>query len=148
MTDVIEMAEEAFRIAEIQHFTPQEFTCKCGTQYCDLLVMDMDFVSRLDQWRDEMDIPFRITSGYRCAWHPIEMKKTQPGPHRLGQAADIACVGNGTYLLLYGLGIHNAHGACFTGIGLNQKDDHDERFLHVDTCKSEPWRPRPHVWTY
>lgn len=150
MSDPFSEYEEKFREVAIKHFNPEEFMCKCGSEFglCDILVLDMDFIMELDEFRNDLGIPFRVTSGYRCGFHPIEVKKIHPGPHRTGKAVDIAVVGASTYQILYGLGMHNAHGHPFMGIGLNQKGDHDERFLHLDMCEAKPWRPRPHVWTY
>lgn len=137
-----------FEKENIIHFKPHEFSCRCGSPLCEVLILDMDFISYLDDFRQSMAMPFRITSGYRCPMHPIEAKKTHPGPHQTGKAADIAVLGLEAYKFLFGLGMHNAHGDPFVGIGLNQKGDHDERFIHLDMCDSMPYRPRPHVWTY
>lgn len=153
---VIEKHQEAFKIAKIQHFTPFEFTCRCGNEFCDLLELDMGFIELLDDFRNYVGMPFRITSGYRCAFHTAEQAKIHPGPHRLGMAADIAFVGISTHKFLYELGWYESNRSLrpcpasdrFTGIGMNQKGDHDERFIHLDTCVNQPYRPRPHVWTY
>ena len=145
MSDPFSEYERKFRDNHIEHFTPEEFMCKCGSEFglCDMLVLDMDFINRLESFRASVGIPMRITSGYRCGFHPIEVRKVHPGPHRTGKAADIAILGASLHEMLCSLVPHD-----FTGIGLNQKGDHDERFLHLDTCGAEPWRPRPHVWTY
>ncbi len=145
---IIDQYKDAFKLAEIKHFIPEEFVCKCGEDDCSYLVLDMDFVALLDDFRNDMGFAFRLTSGYRCPLHPAEREKIHPGPHQTGKAVDGAFVGLSAYSLLYGLGMHTAHGSPFMGIGLNQKGDHDTRFIHLDTCVSEPWRPRPHIWTY
>lgn len=139
---IIQRYDNLFDAADIKHFNPFEFVCQCGED-CPTLVLDMGFIQRLDVFRDSVGIPFRVTSGYRCPQHPAEKEKTHPGPHQTGKAVDIAVLGASCHEILCSLVSHD-----FTGIGLNQKGDHDERFLHFDTCEAEPWRPRPHVWTY
>lgn len=141
---------------EIKNFTRDEFVCKCGLALCANQEMDENFILLLDDFRTWTGITFRVTSGFRCHLHPIEAKKSHPGPHRTGCAADGAFVGATCHEMLYQLGEFRNYLQessrepilAFTGIGLNQKGDHDERFLHLDTCGAEPWRPRPHVWTY
>ena len=53
------------------NFSPEEFACKhCGKQGISL-----DLVSKLQQLRTKVDMPLKISSGYRCDDHPIEKKK-------------------------------------------------------------------------
>jgi uncharacterized protein YcbK (DUF882 family) len=96
------------------------------------------FMGRLQQLRNAYGKPMRITSGYRCPDHPVEAKKSTPGVHTMGMAADIAVSGTDAYELL-----NLAFGHGFTGIGVNQKGG--SRFIHLDTMR-EP--PRPNVWSY
>jgi uncharacterized protein YcbK (DUF882 family) len=80
----------------------------------------------------------RITSGFRCAQHPIEAKKIKPGAHSSGCACDVGVEGQDAYQLLklaFELG--------FTGIGVQQKGS--SRFIHLDTLEQPP---RPNVWSY
>lgn len=141
-----------YKSLKIHHFDPVEFVCKCGDPNCFDEGMDHDFLKLLQHFRNYTSIPMRVTSGFRCGFHPIEAKKTHPGPHTTGRAADFALVGASCHEILYELGWFNStqedQSLRFRGIGLNQKGDHDDRFLHLDVCDAEPWRPRPHVWTY
>ena len=124
----------------ITFFTEAEFVCR-ATGACD---MQMDFVAALDQMRERLGIPFAITSGFRSLQHPIEQKKSAPGPHALGQAADILLSHEYAFALL-------ALGPIFpiiTGIGLKQHGPVEERFIHLDCCEATAYRPRPHVWSY
>ncbi len=128
----------------MKHFDISEFRCNCGK--CLRRTeppMDPNFLDLLDGLRDLADFPFIITSGYRCSEHPIEKAKQSPGPHSTGKAADIALFGNRLHTVLFSHAVY-----WFTGIGLNQKGDISQRFLHLDTCEAGPNRPRPHVWTY
>lgn len=95
-------------------------------------------MDRLQRLRTAYNRPMRITSGYRCALHPIEIKKEVPGAHTSGCAADIAVDGNDAYELL-----RLAFQMGFTGIGVQQKGS--GRFIHLDVLKNPP---RPNVWSY
>lgn len=95
--------------------------------------IDYNFVHQLDRLRQTAGIPFYITSGYRSASHPAEVKKTTPGTHNQGIAADIA-VGNGQDRRTI---VAAAIKLGFKGIGVA------EDFVHVDM------RAGPAVlWTY
>lgn len=78
----------------------------------------------------------RIISGYRCPQHPIEVKKSAPGPHTTGLACDVAVEGADAYRLL-----RLALELDFKGIGVQQKGQ--GRFLHLDLV-SEYGR----LWSY
>ena len=56
--------------------------------------MDPEFIHNLDTLRERVGFPFRITSGWRDATHPVEARKEKPGTHNQGIACDIA-VSNG-----------------------------------------------------
>lgn len=116
------------------NFSESEFRCR----HCGKVEMSPYFMARLQQLRNAYGKPMIITSGYRCPDHPVEAKKSTPGVHTMGMAADIAVSGSDAYELL-----NLAFGHGFTGIGVNQKGD--GRFIHLDTWR-EP--PRPNVWSY
>jgi len=82
--------------------------------------------------------PMRVTSGYRCAKHPVEAKKAAPGAHASGCACDIGVDGADAHRLL-GLALK----AGFTGIGVQQKGA--GRFIHLDTFEGGL---RPNCWSY
>ena len=116
-------------IWDFTYFTEDEFRCKCG---CGRADMDEEFVRRLDLVRGRLDIPFAITSGFRCPEHNTKVSSTgASGPHTTGLAADI------------GLSRKNARDAlselseAFSGIGINQKGD--GRFIHVDMLGRRIW---------
>ena len=95
--------------------------------------MDHDFIHRLDELRERCGFPFRITSGYRDATHPSEARKSQPGTHNQGIAADIA-VSNGFERMNI---VHEALKLNFAGIGVAKG------FVHIDDRKTTPV-----MWTY
>lgn len=117
------------------NFSASEFKCShCGAEGVKIELLD-----KLQAMRTEYGKPMRITSGYRCPQHPEEVKKTVPGAHALGAAADIGVEGIEAYNVLK---LAFKHG--FTGIGIQQKGF--GRFIHVDIVSKE--LPRPIIWSY
>ena len=117
------------------NFKPAEFICShCGGDGIQSALLD-----KLQAMRTEYGKPMRITSGYRCPQHPIEAKKSSPGAHALGLAADIAVEGAEAHRIL---ALAFKHG--FTGIGVQQKGT--GRFIHVDVRSGQ--LPSPSVWSY
>jgi uncharacterized protein YcbK (DUF882 family) len=118
----------------LRYFELGEFDCKCGT--CDHdMMMDMEFVLKLDRARHEAGIPFKVNSGYRCpAWNQANGGKPTSS-HILGLAADIEVKTSWSYFhtlkALIDVG--------FTRIGMGIK------FIHVD---ADPAKPGELIWTY
>ena len=117
-----------------KHFRRDEFSCRCG---CGKSDMKPEFMGRLQALRMIWGKPMIITSGYRCANHPSERVKAQPGTgtHSQGIAADIGISGADAVSLL-----RLALDANFTGIGIQQKGN--GRFIHLDI------REHPTIWSY
>jgi len=71
-----------------KYFTLDEFKCGCG---CDRheLKMSKDFINLLDNVRDDISEPIRITSGYRCPTYNISIGGAKKSAHVEGLAADI-----------------------------------------------------------
>jgi len=113
------------------NFDEREFRCRhCGRQE-----MKPEFMAKLQALRTAYGKPMNISSGYRCADHPIEKAKPSPGMHATGRAADIAVQGAEAVRVLQ---LALEHG--FTGIGVQQKGT--GRFIHVDL------REQPTIWSY
>jgi len=87
-----------------------------------------DFVHELDKLREACGFSFRITSGYRSKEHSIEKRKTSPGTHAQGIAADIAVSGGAQRMLL----VQKALELGFTGVGVAKT------FIHVDIRETTP----------
>lgn len=69
-----------------KNFKLSEVTCK----HCGRHGMQKELIDLLQQFRDFLGAPVVITSGYRCASHPVEAaKKGKVGRHRMGVAVDI-----------------------------------------------------------
>ena len=74
----------------MKHFEPYEFDCNCGCGkgYKD---MNKDFLTKLDAARGYADVPFTITSGYRCQKHNSNVGGFKKSSHMKGLAVDIFC---------------------------------------------------------
>ena len=110
-------------------FRLEEFNCT----HTNRNEMDHEFLVKLDELRERVGFPFIITSGYRDATHPAETRKSEPGTHNQGIAADIA-VSNGFERMNI---VHEALKLGFGGIGVAKS------FIHIDDRKTTPV-----MWTY
>ena len=71
------------------NFTEAEFRCRhCGRQE-----MKPELLGRLQALRDVYGRPLPVTSGWRCADHPVEKAKAHPGMHSTGLAVDLGVQG-------------------------------------------------------
>ena len=113
------------------NFTEAEFRCRhCGRQQ-----MQPALLERLQTLRTQYGKPLPVTSGWRCADHPVEKAKPHPGMHSTGLAVDLGVQGAEAVAVL-----RLALGLGFTGIGVQQKGA--GRFLHLDL------RREPTIWSY
>ena len=121
--------------SDYPNFGPAEFSCS----HCGELKIDESFLAILQEIRNQIAKPLRITSGYRCPIHNQNVSSTgADGPHTTGRAADIGIQGSDAWALL-------RIAASFPeirGIGVNQKGR--ARFIHLDTLPHN----RPTVWSY
>ena len=70
------------------NFYRDEFACHCG---CGFDAISLLVVDRLQQVRDEIDNPLKITSGCRCASHNKAVGGVEDSAHLKGFAVDISC---------------------------------------------------------
>lgn len=117
-----------------KYFTEKELACK----HCGEFEFDQDFLDLLDEIREECDFPFPVTSGYRCALHPIEARKSSPGAHQSGKAIDILASGEKAMRI-----VEVALSKGIKRIGVNQKGQ--GRFIHLDVSEDHP---APAFWSY
>lgn len=110
------------------NFAKAEFDC----QETGENEMQTRFMEMLQALRAKYGKPMTITSGYRSPNHSIERRKTKPGTHAQGIAADIYAVGHDKFRL-----VKLAFEVGFTGIGI------DKSFVHLD-CSRE----RRAIWSY
>lgn len=104
-------------------FKKREFDCK-ATGENEMTVRFMDLIYEL---RKRYGKPVNISSGYRSKRHPIEASKATPGNHALGIAADITCWSDEAFHI-----VKIAMELGFTGIGVSQSRNRNERFIHID----------------
>ena len=127
--------------SDMRHFAPEEFACRCGTCGSDGHEMDIAFVQALDNIRERLGFPLIVTSGYRCPAYNSQVSTTgRDGPHTTGRAVDLLVSGARAHALITEAQLG------MTGIGINQKGSHGQRFIHLDNLKAP--RPRPNVWSY
>jgi uncharacterized protein YcbK (DUF882 family) len=69
------------------NFNSKEFECKCGV--CQVQLVDLDHVEKLQQLRDSLGSSIRITSGYRCPAHNQQVGGVPDSQHLKGTATDI-----------------------------------------------------------
>lgn len=81
------MNTNAFKISE--HFTLQEFECPC----CKRVVLNRMLIIKLEELRDRIGIPIKITSGYRCPAYNSKVAGHAFSLHTQGRAVDIAAIG-------------------------------------------------------
>lgn len=120
-----------------KNFQAYEFQCPCGE--CDGGVMKPSFIEKLQKMRDLVNMPLKISSGYRCPKHNKKVKGEENSRHILGMAADMTIPdGAIAYTLIFA-----AMTVGFKGIGVKNKKGEDEKFIHVDDRDSTAV-----VWTY
>ncbi len=120
------------------NFTQHEVACRCG---CGA-VPDPVLMTSLQMIRRDVGFAMPVTSGARCPDYNDKVSNTgRAGPHTTGMAVDIALVGAEAYEVLA-----EATRRGFLGIGLHQKGDHADRFIHIDMLPES--HKRPWVWTY
>ena len=117
--------------SKIRFFKPAEFCCKCGCGSCDV---HPQLVVALDLARSKAGVPFKITSGFRCARHNFRVGGKLTSSHTKGLAADIAYADGQQGLLIL-----KALLPYFDRIGVGAD------FIHVDI---DPDKPSPVLWTY
>jgi hypothetical protein len=123
------------------HIDPvKEWACK-GT---GKIVVETDFLDRLEALRKTVGHPLIINSGYRSPEYNNRVAETgTTGPHTTGRAVDIRIYGPRALNLVF-----HAVRLGFQGIGLSQKGPFANRFVHLDDLPGDGDTPRPFVWTY
>jgi len=72
-----------------KNFTSEEFECPC----CGELIVSPALISKLQELRDIVGKPIRITSGYRCIQYNKNVGGYSHSPHLTGEGADIKVKG-------------------------------------------------------
>jgi len=71
------------------NFFRDEFACHCG---CGFDAISLMLVDRLQQVREAIDSPVKITSACRCESHNKAIGGVKDSAHLNGFAADISCI--------------------------------------------------------
>jgi len=103
---------------DLKYFKDSEFKCPC----CGANDMCPSFKAKLDLAREKAEVPFKITSGYRCEAHNKEVGGSKTSSHLNGFAVDIAVGDSATRFAVIG-GLVEAG---FNRIGIGKT------FIHVD----------------
>lgn len=69
------------------NFSREEFECPCG---CGRADMTHEFMVAIQSFREEVDAPMVITSGFRCEEHNKKVGGAPGSAHVKGQGADWA----------------------------------------------------------
>lgn len=80
---------------EIEHFTRDEFRCKCGGKYCNGFPAEPkeQMVRIADQLRKNLGVPITVVSGLRCpTWNRLQ-GGVETSQHQYGEACDIYASG-------------------------------------------------------
>jgi hypothetical protein len=121
------------------HFTPEEWACHGDGS----LVVETDFMDRIEALRVEFGQPMPLNSGYRSPAYNSSVAHTgDTGPHTTAHACDVGVVSSVTGFRLVQLAIE--HG--FTGIGVALKSG-AALYVHLDDLPAT-WGPRPGMWSY
>lgn len=112
-------------------FDISEFECPC----CGQNPMQQDFLDMIDKAREYANVPFEISSGFRCINHNRKIGSEDTSSHVKGCAADIIVRSSRSrYRILEGL-----IKAGFNRIGLANK------FIHADSDKDKALNV---IWVY
>ena len=126
-------------VRESKNFSREELQCSFSGE----CAIEEDALEKLQALRDEWGKPMRLSSAYRAAHHPRERTKPNgPGHHHGlngngGQAFDVLIAGEDVPPFI---ALAIKHG--FRGIGVNQKGEWNQRFIHIDT------RDKYACWSY
>lgn len=116
-----------------KNFSRAEFACQCGCGSDDI---SMDLVRRLQEVRDALGEPMRITSGIRCNSHNSKVGGSVGSSHLNGTAVDIACDNS-----VYRQKLLTAIMPVFDRVGISGKSG----FIHVDV---DPTKISGVCWLY
>jgi hypothetical protein len=107
------------------NFHLSEYECRCSK--CSETLVDLDHVAKLQQLREDLASPIKITSGYRCPDHNAAVGGAKLSQHKLGTATDIQ---------VKGMDPSEVQDACEHFKGLGRYDT----FTHIDSRNGDKAR--------
>lgn len=114
----------------MKYFKEGEFTCKCGKCGKGFKDMNPELLDKLDKARGIANIPFKLTSAFRCPSHNKTVGGVPDSAHLTGKAVDIATPDNATRFTIMAALLD----AGFQRIGINLTTN----FLHCDVDMDKP----------
>jgi len=115
-----------------RYFSKDEFKCCCGNSFDK---MDSNLLKMLDVARGVADIPFNITSSYRCSKKNKEVGGVDNSAHTRGTAVDISCTNSSDRFIV----LDALLSAGFERIGIAKT------FIHADV---DTELPTGVIWLY
>ena len=103
------------------YFSIEEQSCNCG---CDGSVHNQVLLDMLNKARYRADIPFIVSSWYRCKDHNANVGGSATSGHLQGKAVDIKYKNSVDLFKIVSSLVH----AGFTRIGIN----YNKKFVHCD----------------
>jgi len=70
--------------------TLSEFKCKCTYDDCHFTLVSPGFVESWENLRSDFGSPLRVTSGFRCQMHNIDVGGVINSRHTVGSAVDVS----------------------------------------------------------
>lgn len=123
-----------------KYFTPREMACRGDGS----IQVDENFMDRLELLRSNLGFPLKVSSGYRSPAYNATVSDTgEGGPHTTGHAVDILATGLAAFSI-----VREALKLGFTGVGVSQRGDRSQRFVHLDDIANDNAIPRPTIWSY
>jgi uncharacterized protein YcbK (DUF882 family) len=113
------------------HFSLNEFECKCG---CGANGINADLVRKLESIRVLYDKPMCITSGLRCSFHNEGVGGSDSSAHLTGEAVDVSCETSVDRHRLINLFLKE-----FNRVGIAKT------FIHVDVSRT---KAQDVIWVY
>lgn len=115
-----------------KNFKESEFHCRCGL--CAFPGMNPKLINGLQKLRDSIGRAIKVTSGYRCPRHNMEIGGHPKSQHLRGNAADIKVRSMKPHdLMLHAMEIKEFEQG---GIGIY------DTFVHVDVGPRRRWDKR------
>lgn len=74
-----------------EHFKAREFDCRCKNTSCRGTYINLNHVYNLEQLRNLIGKPLKLSSAYRCAEHNFREKGKPTSWHVAGCATDVVC---------------------------------------------------------
>jgi uncharacterized protein YcbK (DUF882 family) len=112
------------------NFYSDEFSCPCNKCDNDIQYIAQELVDKLQKIRDKYGKSIKVTSGYRCPSHNLEVGGVPASSHMAGIAADISP----SLITLDDL--DTVYELCYNEFN-NIGDGRSKKFIHVDIRPSK-----------